>query len=297
MNKKVKMKKGVTLVEAVLAMTILMIVLIPISNTVISSVKTNKSSERRQEASYSGQKILEEFKSYNKVNLQNYTVDGSNVEGFQLLNSNVMKQDDSDKGLFTSDFKLSSRGTDFDVDVQMKKNDELSYPKSKDNPPLYINLVDNNNIEIHKKDGQDLQKIAFKDSKMTINVKKSGTNYKVELLDSSNKIIYTAEGLENLTNENIVIYTNKEFSNSLNIEAANYTSDVVTIDSYLQPGENLKYNGIVNTTTVKGSLFIRSNKLGMDGEPLGDMYNINVKVDYKGETLFSSSVAQNIQIA
>jgi prepilin-type N-terminal cleavage/methylation domain-containing protein len=62
-----KKKKGLTLIEILISLTILAIIVIPISNLVLSSVKLNKSGEDKQKAVTIAQQIIEELKAAPKL--------------------------------------------------------------------------------------------------------------------------------------------------------------------------------------------------------------------------------------
>lgn len=62
----VKNKKGITLLEVVISIAILSIIIVPISMMINTSVKTNKNSESKQQATVIAQKLIEDLKVKNK---------------------------------------------------------------------------------------------------------------------------------------------------------------------------------------------------------------------------------------
>lgn len=62
----IKNKKGITLIEVIVSAAILSIIIVPISMMVNTSVKTNKNSESKQQATVIAQKLIEDLKINNK---------------------------------------------------------------------------------------------------------------------------------------------------------------------------------------------------------------------------------------
>ena len=75
MNLKHKAKKrGFTLIEILISITILVILIIPLSSMILSSMKRNRQSEKLQEAAAEGQSYIEEFGALDNLKL---TPDGT----------------------------------------------------------------------------------------------------------------------------------------------------------------------------------------------------------------------------
>ncbi|GFP77564.1 type IV pilus modification PilV family protein [Clostridium fungisolvens] len=56
-------RKGMTLLEVIISIAILGIIIVPMSNMILTSVKTNKRGEDKQQAVYLAQQVLEAFKN------------------------------------------------------------------------------------------------------------------------------------------------------------------------------------------------------------------------------------------
>lgn len=82
-------KRGMTLIEVIISIAILSIVIVPISNMALTSVKINKEAEDKQQAVLKAQQILEEIKSitilksFQNVNLSNGITLQNNGTSFQ----------------------------------------------------------------------------------------------------------------------------------------------------------------------------------------------------------------------
>ena len=126
---KFKSKKGMTLIEVIISVTLLSILIVPISSVVISSLKNSKNGEYRQKASYIGQKVIEELKAYDYIKLDS-------DRSFKLLDGDKITKDatnDTFAGTFERtvfgavDEKNRPGEAKFNVEVTMKKNDDFNF--------------------------------------------------------------------------------------------------------------------------------------------------------------------------
>ncbi|MDZ7548384.1 type IV pilus modification PilV family protein, partial [Clostridium perfringens] len=105
-KEKLKAKYGMTLIEVIISVTLLSILVVPLSGLVISSLKTNKGAEHKQKASYIGQKVLEEIKAYDEITLK----DDTGVKYFQLLDGDKIEKNSLSENKFTGSFKRTMYG-------------------------------------------------------------------------------------------------------------------------------------------------------------------------------------------
>lgn len=67
MKKKRIERKGYTLLEVILSVALIALLLIPISNMIMTAMKSNKRADIRQDGAIVGQQVLEELKTYNSL--------------------------------------------------------------------------------------------------------------------------------------------------------------------------------------------------------------------------------------
>ena len=67
MKKKRIEKKGYTLLEVILSVALIALLLIPISNMIMTAMKSNKRADIRQDGAVVGQQVLEELKTFNSL--------------------------------------------------------------------------------------------------------------------------------------------------------------------------------------------------------------------------------------
>lgn len=285
---KVKSKKGMTLIEVIISVTLLSILIVPLSSIVISSLKNSKSGETRQEASYIGQKVIEELKSYDYIKLDS---EGS----FKLLDGDKITKtinEDSFTGKFQRtifgavDEKKRPGETKFNVEVTMKKNDEfnfadiskvyeakakykVTFEKASSNYIVYINDEDNGKLVV-----TDDLVFNYNDNNLEINLK-SNESFKIDSLNSSAK-------------DNIIIIDLKNtYDKSTNINLINNTKNMLEV--YLLKDSNLN--------NIKMNPYIGNIIVSEINNDTANMYTFEVVVkDNKDEVLFNGSSSGNFVI-
>jgi prepilin-type N-terminal cleavage/methylation domain-containing protein len=143
-------KKGLTLIEVLISLTILSIIVIPISNLVLSSVKLNKSGEDKQKAVTIAQQIIEEVKAAPKLEgsmilsngLTLMAVEGStgSYQGTQLINNEFTAVVTVNSKSGTGEASLPASAVSYDADLLIEGNDSTGLTaKFKDDiTPYYI---------------------------------------------------------------------------------------------------------------------------------------------------------------
>ena len=98
MNLKHKAKKrGFTLIEILISITILVILIIPLSSMILSSMKRNRQSEKLQEASARGQSYVEEFGALDEVELEKPSASEPYYKFYDLDNNKFKISNDAIK--------------------------------------------------------------------------------------------------------------------------------------------------------------------------------------------------------
>ncbi|MBD7911675.1 prepilin-type N-terminal cleavage/methylation domain-containing protein [Clostridium cibarium] len=301
MNSKNKCNNGFTLIEVIISVAILAMLIIPLANSIIQSVKISKTSERKQTAAFEGQKILEEFKSY-----KSFTLSGKELE---LLNGSKIKQDSKNKGVYNGDFTYTKGKDDYKVTINMEQEKELKNNDESKTPVFIINLPKAGELST-KQDGQDEVSDSFSSDAKNIMAEISNgnqTDYTMRFTYKDNNdidnLIDEFTNIKDLDSENIIINVGKDYTKELNINIKNSTVDSsgknsikLNVITNIDEADDEKARGIINVESILGDVVIRKNGNTTNYEKIGDLYNINVQVQLNGEILFNSSVSQNIEI-
>lgn len=297
-NNKLKAKKGMTLIEVIISVTLLSILIVPLSGLVMSSLKNNKDSEYRQKASYVGQKVLEELKAYDEIKLST-----SSPKYFELLDGDRITQNSAGKFLGSFDRTIyggtsESAGKNEDsyrVDVELEK--DISFQYSNTN-----NLDQNSDGDFSLKFlkagtidsillAPNLNGVAVTGD-LTIELKKNSSNLELSVFNKGDKTpIISATKLAPVKNK-IVLNLNSNYEKTTNIEVKNNLNESVEIR--LIKGKNSI--GKLKLLSSKGDVILYEED-EVQENPIADMYNYKVTVkDSKNNVLFQGSSSKNVNI-
>lgn len=297
---KTKAKKGMTLIEVIISVALLSILLVPISGLVMSSLKNNKKSEYKQQATYVGQKVLEELKAYDEIKLE-----GANEKYFILLDGDEIKQTsenefqgDLKRTIYGSTSETQSRNEEtYNVEVTMTKDSSFKYSDTN-------NLNKNNDADfklnfLRKDNINKIQLDSSENTNSTVNgdliieLNKGPSNLTLEVYEKNNSIpIITGQKEINNNSRSIILYLEKIYTNNTNIEIKNNTGDYIDIHLIKQD----KATGKLNLTSSKGNVILYEED-EIETNPIGDMYKYAITVkDDDNNILFKGSSSKNVNI-
>lgn len=303
-NKRVK--RGMTLVEVIISVTLLSILIIPLSTLVLSGFKNSKNGENKQKAVYVGQKVLEEIKAYDNIKLKEEDSGGDKY--FELLDGDKVKKDgENDK--YTAVFQRNIYGNPsepsgtkepvFNVELEIKKNDKFDYSN--------INSVDYTKagykLKLLKKEGAN--KLIDEDNPLTeiivnddlvMDIKSD----KLEIYNRNNS--NTKITIPIKSGQKSIIFINQDESfaiNNLNIEIINDLASAVDINLVTNSVTNVDSSGnkrTVNIISSKGNIMFSKIDTAKEAG-VSDMYNYSVVVkDSKNKILFEGDSSSNLII-
>lgn len=271
-------KKGMTLIEAIISVALLLVLIIPISGLVMTSINTNKRAEIKQEATYIGQKLLEEMKVYDEIIL------GVTKE-FQLLNGQkITKVGESDN--FVGKFIVDK----YDVELSLNKDNQFVYDNNivsneinTNEMDVVVEFVSNNTIKYNNVN------YVISDN-LTIKTPNNDTD-ELEVINGNGTVIFKVTKASERKNK-ILFVINNDFKGDVNIDFHNERDEEVSI--YVK--KNSAVTGNLNINAFRGKIRIYNNINNKDKNKIGNLYNINVVVKNKGNELFKGEVLQNILI-
>ncbi|SCK00894.1 Tfp pilus assembly protein PilV [uncultured Clostridium sp.] len=271
-------KKGMTLIEAIISVALLSVLIIPISGLVMTSINTNKRAEIKQEATYIGQKLLEEMKVYDEIIL------GVTKE-FQLLNGQkITKVGESDN--FVGKFIVDK----YDVELSLNKDNQFVYDNNivsneinTNEMDVVVEFVSNNTIKYNNVN------YVISDN-LTIKTPNNDTD-ELEVINGNGTVIFKVTKASERKNK-ILFVINNDFKGDVNIDFHNERDEEVSI--YVK--KNSAVTGNLNINAFRGKIRIYNNINNKDKNKIGNLYNINVVVKNKGNELFKGEVLQNILI-
>ncbi len=264
MKKTSRRKKGITLIEAIISVALLSILIVPIGGMIINSFKTNKNAQIKQNASYIGQKALEELKIYDNIKLKDF----SGNKGFKMLDGQIIyKQPD---GSYRGEFTNSELDKSFNVEVNIKKNSNFTYEDDTE-MNLTIDLTNNNFGDIVLGAGKKIKLVIGRDKHIGI--------YEDNLLRFEKE----------MENRNILINITSGFNvNNFSIDVENKDDKSLYIYKDIAEGAN-----DITINTIAGKV-IEKTYNNSDTSAIGDLYEIDIVVKQGGAELFQGSTSNNI---
>ena len=259
----------------------------------MTSVNTNKRAEIKQEATFLGQKLLEEMKVYDKIKLD------SNGN-FQLLNGQGIKRVNTDESAadfnnFNGKFSIDK----YAVEIKLIKDDEFTYEDiSKD--PLENIVFDyklefkgdaSKTVTLYKNTESGLSEVSSYYPIVNNNLNLKIGNGILILLNNEIEMINDS-GVPISNDNNILIDLNDNFTGNIKLDFYNQTD----IEKNIYIKKNSSTTGKVEVNSYIGKIKIFNNIISSTKNTLGDLYNVEVTVSNRGNTLFNGIVSQNIWI-
>lgn len=275
-------KKGITLIETIISLALIMILIIPISSMIVGVIKTGKNSTNKQQAVTLGQQITEEVKSLNSKEI----VDRNGERYIYLTNGELkLKEEQSGYYKFIGENYNNSK---FDLEVLFNKNMEQK-SDSKINDIDMISIEDDTGLLVLKHKGE--KKISLFD-KLTIEVREENNKREITFysgdISSGSTFILELEKSKNLT-----IKFMENNNSPLNIEIYNKGEESFNI--YILQNKNSTTD--ININTIEGnvrkykSTYNNSNDKDVE---IGDLYDIDIKVIRNEEIIFNNDFKHNI---
>lgn len=296
-NNKVKAKKGMTLIEVIISVALLSILLIPMSNLVLEGFKESKISENKQNATYIGQKILEEVKSYDEIRLKEE--DGRRY--FELLDGYKIYKS-SDENTFEETFNTGIYGSEnieenkkkYNVKVTIKEDKEFNTYTDIDNPEE--NKYEAFTLKFTENAGRKIvtleeEKSQIKEFSGDIIIKLEKDN-SLKIIDKENKNeIINYKDTPKLNNK-IVLFFDESYKVDNNIELENNLNDIGEV-YIIKDGDTEEYNVLI----TKGNFIVNGPINRIEKNMNGNRFNYEVEVKNNiGTILFKGSSSKNIII-
>lgn len=280
-------KKGFTLVEVVLSITILAIIVTPILSMVLTSVKINKESEDKQKALYIAQQIVEQQKAASDIKVGittttaiDFTVTKTITElpEYKFPDSNINNED---SGAGEGDNKAKTF-SEIKYDVKLQVN------STEDENILNITYHNKNDInESYKQFKLDkfgnVLNITNYDGNIIINVNKDNDT---TIEDDTNKIIgYKVDSSEDTEVGNVVIQYNTDTQPDIDIHGLNNCDNDLVFYFATSKEEEFNYSLINDGGKIKSYYNITSADSQNSYSNNSRVYRMDIEVSKNGKSL------------
>ncbi|MDY4078174.1 MAG: type II secretion system protein [Clostridium sp.] len=319
MKKKRIKRKGYTLLEVILSVALIALLLIPISNMIMTAMKSNKRADIRQDGAVVGQQLLEELKTYD--NFSTSTPNFTLLDGTTLTLATSTPEKSEYEGI------IRDGNQRYEVNVLVEKDENFVNYKAATTTPTsipdaqytciiklstenglnYINL----NVE-NDSDKKEIPVYGANDSRLLLDINKSGTSLDLTLEDYGQNVYHSVMGNKTITDANKVTFNrikvelSDSFTGDIPIIINNNSQDIVF--DVIKPKNT---TGEVTLTSASGKVFVnnatktanvatftaRKNiKIQDTGDTTitGDLYKITVVVKNNGDEIFRSEVSNNL---
>lgn len=334
MKKKRIERKGYTLLEVILSVALIALLLIPISNMIMTAMKSNKRADIRQDGAVVGQQVLEELKTYNTLSsstpinlldgVTHFDVvaasstatktvySGEMRDGKQKYEVNVIAEKDNNFSNYMAATTTPSSKPDSDYSFILKfKTDgtqnrvcfnggEVNIPTGSNTKLLLYLRRDASNpnnlsLKLYDYTSGNAQE-ASPLCQNTINDYNATSNSTKNLVKIELDASFTGKNNGNDPGIIPIIVDSNSTGLVLDIVREKETKGKISVTSSLSNGDNLSFDG--HSREASGETFTaRQNIRRQDTEDItaiGDLYNITVVVKNNGEEIFRSKTSSNL---
>lgn len=318
---RIRKKKGATLLEIIISMAIIAILVIPISDLIMSSVRNNRRAKDEQNAKLLGQRISEKLK-VSDIEINDKTTEVSIGHDEMKLNGSgghyMVSNKDIGNG-FTADITLDKRNDMPSDNIARSLNWDtvIDIVKEEINGNIYYKLKENNYDSTNKKWVDS--GVSYLISGNTISITNDGNvEIKFEEINNSNNPSYTVEttctinrGVEN----NFVDDTGNKIEGTTGYIKFQIDDDIIKnknklifeIDNKEVKPIMVNFEGkekepsddvikiVCKSKEEKTLTTYNSVKMLNSDERVGDAYNYEIIIKQNGEEVFRDTGIKNIK--
>lgn len=280
-----KAKKGMTLIELIISLALLVIMIVAISSYALANIKNGLESEKNQKASFMGQRFLEEIKAYDEISLK--TSEGGK-KYFQLLDGEILEK------IISNNFYGKIEKDNLKLEMEVKEDKTFQYKDINNlenitDETFTLNLRENvvgSSLEIK----ENLTKVSDFNNDLIVTLEE---NLKIKINDSLNEEELISDTSNNNSKNIIIINIEKSFYSNKAIEIRNKTNKTMNI-YVVKDNES---TGKVNVFATEGSVFINDEIDLYEKNIEEKRFNYSVKVkDKNDEVIFEGASSSNLII-
>ncbi|GKU32019.1 hypothetical protein CFB3_41270 [Clostridium folliculivorans] len=282
-------KKGMTLLEVIISIAILGIIIVPMSNMILTSVKTNKRGEDKQQAVYLAQQVLEAFKNVstfednNGFTAQSFSLNGNaySLSVGSTINTDPLTVRFSD--LTIGDYTLR-------VTLGRMQNANIYNNSATNNITADYKIIvsghnDTRTIKLNNSTQSSISGTPngiFMYLKGTKSDDSPGHNLLIKKNDSDSNVLFNLDSDTFNNNISLSFDDSYEDTNQFFINVYNNTTDNINIYVNTPNGKNINY--VVNNESGTISTY---NVVTGDSAVFSKNYNARVEVIKDSATIYT----------
>ncbi|MDU5107372.1 type II secretion system protein [Clostridium sp.] len=283
--KKIKRKKGMTLIEIIISLALLGIIIVPISGYALGSLKNNLKAEIKQSASFHGQRFLEEIKAYDEIVIK---TNGEGKKYFELLDGEVMEE------VSLNNYKGEVIKDKLNLQMEVKEDTTFEY-----NDINNLENIKNETFRLNLKESLGISNIELKQDtiqnkdflgNLLISVE---PDFSMEVKDSSSGELLINYKPTNNPKNIMIIYVDKSSTLNKTIQLENKTDKLINV--YVVKHNESTAN--LNVIGIEGSILINDDIDLYEDNIEGKRFNYTIKIEDKNNNLlFKGSSSRNLII-
>lgn len=281
--KKRKSKKGFTVLEAIISLTLFTMIMIPLGSFTLTAIKNTVKSSEKQKAMDIAQSMVEQIKSVDSSNIDK--LDDKSI--LNLGNSDSIDVKKESKNNKFKGYSISGNISGFDIEGNIIPNDAyINKDENVGNTDFDYYLYINNGVIIGgissniQEANIDIGQLNISNSgQITIN---EGSNGDIKINNT-----YVSSVNLNKKEFKIKITDDKSKSGKIDINLSNQnTNNILSVYCYKNLGSNLIYNDVLGgissgITRVYENLYNKS-----PNESGSNLFNIDIKILKKDQLIY-----------
>ncbi|MGG5462960.1 type IV pilus modification PilV family protein [Clostridium sp. B9] len=280
--KRRKSKKGFTVIEAIISLTLFTMIMIPLGSFTLTAIKNTAKSSEKQKAMDVAQSMVEQIKSVDSSNIDN--LDEKSV--LNLGNSNSIEVKKEYKNNKFKNYSISGNISGFEVAGNITPND--AYVNKDEN-------VGNKNFDyyLYINNGEILGSVNSNlEEKIKLGQLNSDNNGQIIISEESNGDIkinnnYISSVIANQKDFKIKITDNKSTNGKININLSNQnTNNILGVYCYKNLGSSLTYNDVPGEASSGITRLYENLYNKSPNESGSNLFNIDIKILKKNQLIY-----------
>lgn len=268
-------KRGATIVELLVSLAIFVIIMIPVTMLILSSVHFSKRAEQKQQSMIIAQNIVEQIKSTNNNDLiygnLGLKVNGKTIKCLQDTKGNLNIHGNY-KG-----YNISGNVEFISTNQKVNQKKDMNIYINEDNGQIAFSVLDKNNNILMEKTMIENSIINIQDNQNNILI----NNYEILKNNNLQKDISVA-----------IFFDNEKYANKYNVSVDNNCTDKFNVYIYRKKGKTLKPD--VNVENLNGNFNVIPSCIIEDKNSSDNLCKIYVKVSKK-EDAFETTSYKNMK--
>lgn len=280
--KRRKSKKGFTVIEAIISLTLFTMMMIPLGSFTLTAIKNTAMSSEKQKAMDIAQSMVEQIKSVDSSDIDNL----NNKSVLNLGDSNSIDVKKEYENNEFKDYSISGNVSDFEVEGNITPND--AYVNKDENVGN-----ENFNYYLYINNGEILGSVNSNfEEKIKLGQLNSDNNEQIIISEESNGDIninnnYISSVSANQKDFKIKITDDETTEAEIDINLSNQnTNNILGVYCYKNLGSNLTYNSVLGGISTGITRLYENLYNKSQNESGSNLFNIDIKILKRNQLIY-----------